>query len=472
MRPELERGKCCALVARACFIDPDVHRYPRVVRHVERRKRSPPINAGKPTGVTVREDIERSAGVFGKSADDFQAVHANQAALLDVGIADCGSFPKRCSSSLLRLNFRQHIAHSRQRPGEIDRRRTRRLQYSGCFGEVRVRGVRACGERHAICRGCSDQRRTTHHHGADRVRRIGQTFEVNGVELERQTRLINYPDGPGFGHPDRAEVRARYSHASTPIRLLTAKLGALEPMAGPIVPPAWRPAAVAIRDASPQRPAPVRAKYPAISPDAHSRLLRQLSGESHVWPAPLSLYRAQRNGARMTTRVSNTRNPVAGPLPGMPIPDNWPEGRGAITRSEETSGTRSKHRCNPQRVGRDAFTKPRNCAGMNWSHPQGVNGKREYSYGREHRENKLGRQAQQRKHNKRQPRPMPRPRLQLLARRILAARTSSVPYSSLKGWVFIKKLALMDNALVLFWTRMVGSVRGDRCPDQKACGQH
>lgn len=151
----------------------------------------------------------------------------------------------------------------------------------------------------------------------------------------------------------------------------------------------------------------------------------------------------------MTTRVSNTRNPVAGPLPGMPIPDNWPEGRGAITRSEETSGTRSKHRCNPQRVGRDAFTKPRNCAGMNWSHPQGVNGKREYSYGREHRENKLGRQAQQRKHNKRQPRPMPRPRLQLLARENTCSKDILRTVFVAQGLGFYQKISADGQCLGL-----------------------
>src|SRR5207253_5587351 len=98
------------------------------MRHVDRRKCSAPINAGKPTRVTVGENVERSAGGFGKSADELQPVYTNQAALLDVGITDCGSFPKRHINSLLRLHFREHCAHSRQCPEQIDRRWTRRLQ--------------------------------------------------------------------------------------------------------------------------------------------------------------------------------------------------------------------------------------------------------------------------------------------------------------------------------------------------------
>src|SRR5205085_9677543 len=55
VRPELEGRERRALVARAGFIDPYVHGYPGVMRHVDRRKCSAPINAGKPTGVTVRD---------------------------------------------------------------------------------------------------------------------------------------------------------------------------------------------------------------------------------------------------------------------------------------------------------------------------------------------------------------------------------------------------------------------------------
>src|SRR5882757_9347963 len=190
VRPELEGCQRCALVAWTGLVDPYVHRYTGVMRHIDRRKGSPPIDAGKPTRVAVSENIEASVGGSGKSADDFQAMNTNQTALLNIGVTDRGSLPKRHVNALLRPNLRQRVAHSRQRPSQVDGRWTRCLQYSNRFSDVRVRGVRAYRERNAVCRGCSDQRRATHDHGFDCPRRIGDSFEFNGGELEGQTRLI------------------------------------------------------------------------------------------------------------------------------------------------------------------------------------------------------------------------------------------------------------------------------------------
>src|SRR5262249_37660184 len=94
VRAELESCQRGTLVAWAGFIDPDVQRHSRIVRHVDRRERRAPINTGEPTSVTVREDVQPATARFGKSADDFQPVHTDRAALLDVGIADCGGLPK------------------------------------------------------------------------------------------------------------------------------------------------------------------------------------------------------------------------------------------------------------------------------------------------------------------------------------------------------------------------------------------
>src|SRR5437588_948910 len=279
------------------------------MRHVDRRKRSAPITAGKPARVTVSENVEPAAGGFGKSADELQPVYTNQAALLDVGITDCGSFPKRHINSLLRLHFREHCAHSRQCPEQIDRRRTRRLQCPSRFGEVRVRGVRARGERHAVCRRCSDQRRTAHHHGFDRLRRISESLEVDGGELKGKTRLIDRPNGSGFRNPNRAVVRARYSHGSTPIPLvtsagrrfrpLTVKLGALDATAARIAPPAWHPAAAAM-PCSGALPTMLRMRHGAI-PSLPARGGSRAAGSRHSTP------RHRRNAGDAAAPGSNAR---------------------------------------------------------------------------------------------------------------------------------------------------------------------
>jgi len=58
MRTQLERSQRRALIAWARFIDPDMERQSCVMGHVDRRKRSPPIDARKPAGVAMGEDVE------------------------------------------------------------------------------------------------------------------------------------------------------------------------------------------------------------------------------------------------------------------------------------------------------------------------------------------------------------------------------------------------------------------------------
>ncbi len=51
-----------ALIARSGFIDPDMHRQSRIMRHINGRQRRAPIDTGEPACVAMGKDIDGLAG--------------------------------------------------------------------------------------------------------------------------------------------------------------------------------------------------------------------------------------------------------------------------------------------------------------------------------------------------------------------------------------------------------------------------
>ena len=61
---KLERRQRRALIARPRFVDPDVRPNSRIVRLIDRRCRRSPIDARKPAGIAVRQDVDGPAAFF------------------------------------------------------------------------------------------------------------------------------------------------------------------------------------------------------------------------------------------------------------------------------------------------------------------------------------------------------------------------------------------------------------------------
>ncbi len=213
MRSQFEGREGSALVARPGFIHPDMEFYAGIMRHINGRKRRTPIDTGEPPGVAVSQDVDPAAGGLGRLADDLQAVKADCTALFDVRIADLRRLSIGCCGALLRRDSRQRAAHSRQRPAQVDGRRTRRPQCPQRFLEAGIRRVRAQRQRDAVGGSRADQRCAAHHHRADRLGNVIESLEIDGPEFERQARLVDDADGSRCDGPDGAVVRAGDSHA-------------------------------------------------------------------------------------------------------------------------------------------------------------------------------------------------------------------------------------------------------------------
>src|SRR6185312_8162483 len=59
---KLESSQRCTLIAWTSFVNPHVHRYSFIVCHVYGGQSCAPIDTSKPAGVTVRQNVEGSAG--------------------------------------------------------------------------------------------------------------------------------------------------------------------------------------------------------------------------------------------------------------------------------------------------------------------------------------------------------------------------------------------------------------------------
>src|SRR6185437_11435117 len=94
-----------------------------VVRHVNRREGSAPIDARKPSRVAMSEYVHRPAAPTRERADDLQAVSADGPALLHIRVADRGGLLESDPRALPRCDVRDGVAHSRECPREIHRSR-------------------------------------------------------------------------------------------------------------------------------------------------------------------------------------------------------------------------------------------------------------------------------------------------------------------------------------------------------------
>ena len=75
----------CALVARPGFVDEDMDGNSGGLRLVDRRGRRAPVDGGEPAGVAMGEDAHRrAAALFGKSADQGEAVFADRLVAGDI----------------------------------------------------------------------------------------------------------------------------------------------------------------------------------------------------------------------------------------------------------------------------------------------------------------------------------------------------------------------------------------------------
>ena len=105
---ELERGQRCTLIARTRLVHPHMQWDARIMRHIKRRQRRAPIDAGEPAGIAMREHIERLAVLLrGGFAQNLQAVLADGTAGLDVFVGDSGGFSPREPGALFARTIAQ-----------------------------------------------------------------------------------------------------------------------------------------------------------------------------------------------------------------------------------------------------------------------------------------------------------------------------------------------------------------------------
>ena len=157
-----------------------------VMRHVDRRQRRAPIDAGEPAGIAMGEDVERLRPFFfaAASLQNLEAVLADGAAHLDILVRDLRGLRPGDRGALLARMVAQHVAHALQRPAQIDRGRPRLGEHVVRAVERLVRRILAHRERDAVSRRRADQRRAAHDHRLDRVRRIFHRREFERLERD------------------------------------------------------------------------------------------------------------------------------------------------------------------------------------------------------------------------------------------------------------------------------------------------
>ena len=93
---------------------------------------------------------EREATIRTGLADDLHSVIANGATLLNIGVTDPIALAIRDCGPLRASHPRKSLPNTAQRPDKVIGGRARRLQHSLRFVKVRIRGVGARGQRHAV----------------------------------------------------------------------------------------------------------------------------------------------------------------------------------------------------------------------------------------------------------------------------------------------------------------------------------
>jgi hypothetical protein len=108
-------------------------------------------------------------------------------------------------------------AHGIDRPLQIDGGRPGSRENGARRIEVRIRSVGAHGERQSIGRRHADERRATHLHRFDGVRRLKNSIDGENYEFVRQPRLIDHFDGLGAAvQPNGSKRLAFDPHSCLP----------------------------------------------------------------------------------------------------------------------------------------------------------------------------------------------------------------------------------------------------------------
>ncbi len=226
MAAELEGGERGALVARPCFIDPDMEFDAGIMRLVDRRQRGTPIDTGEPARIAMGQNVEGFARLFlrRRVPNDFETMLADGLADFDILVGNArGLGPGQVCALFARL-IAQHIAHALERPAQIDGGGTGFGQFVMGAIKCLVGGILFHRQCHAIRGGGADQRRAAHQHGLDGMGGLLQRGQFYRGEFMRQPRLIDNLDGLGAAGPDGAIRDAFNLHISRSSFLCTAFL--------------------------------------------------------------------------------------------------------------------------------------------------------------------------------------------------------------------------------------------------------
>ena len=194
--PKLPGGESGALIARAGFVDEDMHRDAGRVRRVDRRRRGAPVDGRKPAGVAMSQDVDRASRMaLGKVPQKPETVASHRSTQRDILLRHRIGFGVSGRLALRDSQGRQRRPHLIHRPGQIYRRWARRAQKSGRVSEMAVGRVFARRERHAVGRGHADQRGAANMHLPDSPFRVADVSKFEDGAGVRETHLVDDAHG-------------------------------------------------------------------------------------------------------------------------------------------------------------------------------------------------------------------------------------------------------------------------------------
>src|SRR5258705_367592 len=147
--PGGERG---ALIPGPGLVDPNVNAQTTIMRRVDRGGGGSPVHRRQPTGVAMRQYVDRFARLLGRP----DRLDQRQAVLTDVLVDRHILFRDFAGAGIGRLSARRRRqrgkrrAHLVERPFQVDRRRPRRDQHAASLIEAGIRAVHPHRQGHAI----------------------------------------------------------------------------------------------------------------------------------------------------------------------------------------------------------------------------------------------------------------------------------------------------------------------------------
>jgi hypothetical protein len=162
---EFERGQGGALVSRTRLVHPDMHGDAALLGNVDRGQGRSPVHRRQPAGIAVREDIDRSPAVAARGRFyERGAVLADRPTGGNVLLGDARGLRARRFCPSGGREDGHDTAYPLDRPGQIDRRRTRGPQQDSGVLEAEFGSVVRQRESEAPGGGHPDQRRSSHAH--------------------------------------------------------------------------------------------------------------------------------------------------------------------------------------------------------------------------------------------------------------------------------------------------------------------